>query len=291
MRVRAKLLTILCLVCYFGTLYGQYDVEVSEPVLSLKNGKVLIEYQLLNTSKSEKFSIRIDITNQLGKTIDARSLSGDVGKGVSGGGNKRIIWDIEADSIYLDEDIFVEVYALSEATPVPVDPPEEQIAKEKDPVKGPGEDFIEDTEEEKLRSRKQFNRTSLIAQSIAFPGLGLSRLNPGTPHWLRGVAGYGCLAGSIYYNRMAWSNYQNYLGSENPTEIDDHFDRAYQQKKTSGILAYVALGTWVVDLAWTILGTSGMKGDQFSATQKRISIGTTVEPVSNVPMIALSYRF
>jgi hypothetical protein len=286
MRVKAKLLPILCLVCFCNTLCGQNAIEVSEPVLSLKNSKVHIEYQLLNTSKSEKFSIRIAITNQRGNSIDARSLSGDLGKGISGGGNKRIIWDIEADSIFLDEEIFVEVYALPESPPVPVVPPEEQITEKKTPEEDP-----EEAPGEESSSGKELNRISLIAQSIAFPGLGLSRLNRGTPHWLRGVAGYGCLAGSIYFNRKAWSSYQDYLGSENPADVDELFDRAYNEKKTSGILGYAALGIWVADLAWTIIGTSGMKKDQLSIRQKGLSIGTTVEPVSNVPLIALRYKF
>jgi len=140
MSVKAKLLTILCLVCSFGILHGQNAVEISEPALSLEKGKVYIEYKLLNTSKSEKFSIRVDITNQHGNSIDARSLSGDLGEGISGGGNKKIIWDIEADSIFLDEEIFVEVYALPEAPPVPVVTPAEQITTEVDPEPAPEED-------------------------------------------------------------------------------------------------------------------------------------------------------
>ncbi len=277
MSVKARLLIILCMVCFFTSLCGQQAVVVSEPVLSLKNGKVHIEFQLLNTSRSETFTVRAVITDQGGNSIQAKSLSGDLGKGVSGGGNKRIIWDIEADSMFLDEDIFVEVYALPETQAIAVIPPEEDVREEE--------------AREESNSGKELNRTSLIAQSIAFPGLGLSRLNPGSPHWLRGVAGYGCLAGSIYFNRRAWSNYQDYLGSESPSNVEDLFDKTYNEKKTSGILAYTALGIWVLDLAWTIIGTSGMNSDQLSMKQKRLSIGTTLEPVSNIPLIALFYKF
>lgn len=272
MSVKARLLIILCMVCFFTSLCGQQAIVVSEPVLSLKNGRVHIEFQLLNSSRSETFTVRAVITDQGGNSIQAKSLSGDLGKGVSGEGNKRIIWDIEADSIFLDEDIFVEIYALPETPAIAVIPPEEEVR-------------------EKSSSGKKLNRTALIAQSLAFPGLGLTRLNPGSPHWLRGVAGYGCLAGSIYFNRRAWSNYQDYLGSENPTNVDDLFNKAYNEKKTSGILAYTALGIWVLDLAWTIIGTSGMNSDQLSMKQKKLSIGTTLEPVSNIPLIALRYKF
>ena len=52
-----------------------------------------------------------------------------------------------------------------------------------------------------------------------------------------------------------------------------------------------AIGIWVADLVWTILGTNDLNNRQLSGTEKRISIGTTVEPVSNTPLISMRYRF
>jgi hypothetical protein len=210
--------------------------------------------------------------------VPALSLTGDIGKGVTGAGNKKIIWDIKADSIFLDEEVFVEIFALPET------PPTEPVTMVEDPVK-------EESAPPEKSKQKDLNRTSLIIQSVAFPGLGLSRLNPGQPHWIRGVAGYGCLAGSIYLNRKSWSTYQDYLNSEDPNQVDDLFDKANSTQKTSRILGYAALGIWVADLAWTIIGTSGMNTDKLAGKEKGISIGADVEPMSNTPMIALRYRF
>lgn len=284
MNVMAKLLIPIVLVCILPQIQAQNPVEVSAPVLSLKNGKVHIEFDLLNSTRSEKFSVRIDVSYENGTPVPARSLSGDIGKGVAGGDNKRIIWDMEADSIFLDGDIFVEVYALPETPPVAESPPQEQIEEAEPEVK-------EEPASDKTLAVKEYNRTLIIVQSIAFPGLGLSRINPGKPHWIRGVAGYGCLAGSVYLNRKAWSTYQDYLDPEHAGGKDDLFDQAYDTKRTSQILGYAALGIWVVDLAWTILGTSDMNKNQLSDHPKGLSIGTTIEPVSNVPLIALRYVF
>ncbi len=173
---------------------------------------------------------------------------------------------------------------LPETPPVAESPPQEQIEEAKHEVK-------EEPASDKTIAVKEYNRTLIIVQSIAFPGLGLSRINPGKPHWIRGVAGYGCLAGSVYLNRKAWSTYQDYLDPEHPGGKDDLFDQAYDTKRTSQILGYAALGIWVVDLAWTILGTSDMNKNQLSYHPKGLSIGTTIEPVSNVPLIALRYVF
>jgi hypothetical protein len=48
---------------------------------------------------------------------------------------------------------------------------------------------------------------------------------------------------------------------------------------------------WVVDLAWTILGTSEKEQNRISDHPKGFSIGTGVEPVSRVPLVAMRYVF
>lgn len=301
MNVSAKFLITIVLACTLINLRAQTGVKVSQPELSLKGGKVQIAFDLLNSSRSEKFTVRVEITGESGNHIPARSLTGDLGEGVPGGNNKKIIWDIEADSIFLDEEIFVEVYALPEAPPEAEIIPEEQedtaetISEEtveeeaKEPVEEKTtEPVAEEPPEES--SGKELSRTSLIIQSLAFPGLGLSRLT-GSPHWLRGVAGYGCLATSVILNRSGYNTYQDYLNSEDPNAVDDLFDKAYNAQRTSRILGYAAIGIWAADLAWTIIGTSHMNKDQLSRNRKGFTIGTTVEPVSNVPLIALRYQF
>jgi hypothetical protein len=289
MKVTPQLLIPLLLACNLQGIRAQTPVEITPPSLSMKGGKVLIEYELRNSKKSEKFSIRIEVTTESGDPLQATSLSGDIGEGISGGETRKIIWDIETDSIFLDEEIFVEVYALPEKPPEPVIPAEEEQALKGDEPTGEGEPVLE--KPSGTAGGKQFNRTALIVQSLAFPGLGLSRLNPGQPHWIRGVAAYGCLGGSIYLNRKAWSSYQQYLDPEDAGDKGDLFDQAYDLQKTSRILGYTALAVWTADLVWTILGTSGMKQGALTGKAEGFSIGTGVEPASNTLLIAMRYRF
>jgi len=258
MNVKAVLLTGMLLPVFLCLSPAQETVQVSPPSLSLADGKVLIEYRILHAAPSQTFSIRIEVTGQGGNQIAARSLSGDIGSGITGKGDKQITWDLAADDVFLDEEIFVEVYALPEQIPA-----DEISAQDKPEV-------------------RTLNRTALIVQSVAFPGLGLSRLHPGQPHWIRGVAAYGCLAGSVYYNRKSWNTYQLYLEPENPDEVQDLFDQAYDMKKTSRILGYAAAGIWAADLVWTILGTSGMD---------KLSWGTKVDPLTGTPLLALRIKF
>jgi hypothetical protein len=287
MKVTAKILITLALGCFLISARAQTEVEVSAPALTLQNGKVHIDFDLMNTAPSEKFTIRIEITTESGERVPAQTLTGDIGKGVSGGKGKTIIWDIEKDQVFLDEEIYVEVYALPETPPAAVVPPEtDQEDKEALTEEKPSQK----QEAARTAEQKEFNRTSLIIQSIAFPGLGLSRLT-GNPHWIKGVAAYGCLGASVYLNRKAWSDYQAYLDPEDPGNKQDLFDNAYNLQKTARIPAYAALGIWVADLVWTIVGTSDMNSGQHAHHVKGFSIGTGVEPVSNIPMVALRYQF
>ena len=262
--------------------------------LSWKDSRVQISYDLLNSVEADKFSIRVEVSDAKGRLFNARSLSGDIGENVKGGFNKKIIWDIVADSIFLDdEDIFVEIYALF-TPPSVVEKPimEEQLTEEKTVTieeSPPG--FADQPASEENPMVKEFNRTSIIVQSLVLPGLGLSRVNPGQPHWIKGVVGYGCIAGALYFNNKAMISYDAYKNVSRLEDVDDLFNKAEKQDLTSEVLGFVALGVWVTDLVWNILGTADLNLTNPSVSHKGISFGTTVEPISSIPLIALRYKF
>ncbi len=288
-------------------LEAQSEFEVTKPDLSLNDNGIQIAYQLLNSSISDTFTVRIEVTKADGKYINAQTLAGDVGEHIPGGSNKMILWDIEADGIFLNEEIFVQVYAVpevptvAEVIPQPVDETEQNVTDTARIVELIPEDFnsdpllIEETnviEEPASGSEgERFNRTGIIIQSMLLPGLGLSRVNSGQPHWIRGVVGYGCIAGTLYFNNKAVESNNDYLASNSPGDRDILFDQAKRQDVISEVLAFTAIGIWVTDLVWTIAGTSDLNMNKSSASHKGISIGTSIEPVSSVPILALRYTF
>lgn len=269
MKVKTLILLSMVLVVCCMPGQAQSSAEVSVPELSMTAQGIQIAFNILHSSDSDRFSIRIEITNERGQKIDAKSLSGDIGKGIAGGPGKIIIWDIEADGLFLDEEIFVQVFASPE----------------------PSRTMPEEQAEEALPAGQSFKRSGLILQSIAFPGLGLSRINPGKPHWIRGALGYGCIGGAVYLNRQAIKNYDAYLDAGQTDDIDDLFNKAEQQDQISEILGFAAIGIWVTDIIWTILGTSDLTPTLSSERLTGFSIGTRIEPVSSVPMVALRYKF
>jgi hypothetical protein len=226
------------------------------------NGNIItISYDILNSSPEEKYTISLEIKDENGNVIKAQSLYGDIGDEVAGGSNKQISWNLEADNIYIDAYVFVQINASI------------------DPLFAPG----------KINSGS-YNRTGLIMQSLAFPGLGLSRMS-GNPHWIRGVAGYGCIVGSIVFSRQALNTYNGIEDLIYFDEINSAYDKSIQQSNISGILAFTAIGIWVTDIIWTIVGTSELKEYPYSTDSNGFSIGSSIDPMSNAPMLSVRYRF
>jgi hypothetical protein len=238
---------------------------VSTPELSLVNNLIQIQYHILHSTPIETFFIRVEITNSEGTRLPAKTFSGDIGKHIPGGNDKLISWDFEADSIFLEDNIFVQVIAM----------PENPVQAEK---------IIQE-------EAKTFSRSSLMLQSLVFPGLGLSRINPGQPHWIKGIAAYACVGGSIYLNRKAISNYEAYLQPENAENLDDFYNASVKQDNASEILGFAAIGIWAADLIWTIFGTKSLDTLSYSMNQKGIYLNTGFDAVSKTPLLAFRYTF
>lgn len=102
---------LLLLTTFPLNLFCQTRVTVTKPRLKLSNENLIIEYNILNTDPSDLFKVWIEVTNASGFMINAKSLSGDVGEDITGGSNKRILWNLANDNILLDEEIYVEVKA------------------------------------------------------------------------------------------------------------------------------------------------------------------------------------
>ena len=257
------LLTLLGQLCK-----AQSDFDVSDPRFELKENHLLIHFDILDSRPSESFDISMDITDENGSPIDAKALVGDIGSNVSGGNNKLITWDLEEDNIVMNAEIIVNIYARIN-TPQP-------------PVPA--------TTEEKKKRTGEYNRTGLILQSLTLPGLGLSRAT-GKPHWIRGVAGYGCIAGSIALNRTAVSNYDDFLAAETTEDSDYFMARATWQDNISEVLVYTAIGIWVADFLWTMLGTRDLNRISLHNETKAVKFTAGIDPLIKAPMVGLNLRF
>jgi hypothetical protein len=255
-----------CLLLCLPLVYGQ-NVEVSEPKLELRNNTIHISYDILNSTSSEAFSVELIVRDADGNQIPTTALTGDVGEVVSGGSGKQITWDLAVEKIEMNAQISVKIYV----TAVPP-APETDAPVPPAPVSG----------------EKTFSRSSLMLQSALFPGLGLSRYRGG-PHWIKGVAGYSCLAGAVIMNRKAISTFEDIYAQTDYDEQDKLYQESLNQDKVSEILVYTAIGIWVSDLVWTFVASSDL--NRSSATAQRFRVNSSFDQLSFAPMLAFTYQF
>ena len=201
--------------------FSQGDL-LTEPRLEVDGNKLIISYDLITKRSSDQFYIWVEIEKTNGEKISPKSLSGDIGGNIKAGSNKKIVWDSERDSIFFNEDIFVEVKA---------------------------EKYV-----------KTFNKSSAILKSAVFPGWGQTVISKGKPWWIAGVATYGALAGGYLYHRKYVESLELYRSEkEEPSRRDDLYNQAQKQMNTSTALLYSAATIWVVNIVWVALVPNGYK--------------------------------
>ncbi len=314
-----KSLHFLMVVAFFLTAlscYSQTSLVISEPRLELIDNRIHMSYDILHGEPSEKYEIRVDIKDENGNQIDASALYGDIGVVEEGGNNKKIVWNLEADSLFLKAYVFVKIVAnvIPPPEPVVIEPEEDQepqedmtqpndLALEKDPSLTGDSEQTEETEQQVMEDdapkvkedaeglgSRVYNRKALLLQSLAIPGLGLTRSTQ-KPHWIRAVAGYGCIGGSVIFNRQGIKTYSTVENIVDHVEAEEAINKSIRQDRISEGLAYAAIGIWIADLVWTWVGTSGLNSGTFSGEMSRVSVGTNIDLQSNVPLVCFRYSF
>jgi len=292
------LMQFLFLTFLLGTLpcHAQKEANIANTSVRLQGDKVQISYDILNTNPAARFVVSVEITEAQGKKLDVKALDGDVGEVTKAGRNKVIIWDPVADSIFLNATIDIQVYAemfLPPPPPVVVQEPEpEKHAQTIDPATADpaSEDPTSADPTAGDAVSTEFKRAGIMLQSALLPGLGLTRVT-GKPHWIKGVAGYGCVAGAIVFNRKAVAFYEDYRSSESHDEANAFFSDMKRQHSISRGFGFVALAIWVTDLTWTFVGTSDRKTGSGSLSRNSFSIDADYDEFSATPLLSFTYTF
>ncbi|MEI6047854.1 MAG: hypothetical protein WCS03_03065 [Bacteroidota bacterium] len=215
-------LKLLLLTGLFGFIIGNNCISqvivdskavVSNVDFNLINEELVITYDIENSRPGELFLVKVNILTETGKAISAKSLKGDVGGNVSGGLQKKIIWEISKDIAFLDDKISVEVEAVNQ-NPKLIHPVSKGIA---------------------------------LLLSTVYPGLGSSKITLKGYHLIKGVAAYGSLAGSFLYQQKSDRSALDYDAAVTAADRDKYFAANHDQKQLSKILMYTAGAIWLID--------------------------------------------
>ena len=259
---------LLVLLIFPHFIYCQKNIIITKPRIEIFEENLIINFDILNAKPSDFYRVWIEVTDSDGNKINTVSVTGDIGQEIKGGVDKRIVWNMVSDKIYIDKEINIEVKAEKST--------EDVRLKEK---------------EERTMNMSDISKTGMMLTSIPLPGLGQSLLKRGKPYWLIGITGYGCMAGSVVLNRMAASTYDDYKISEDYEERMTLYDEAIQKDKYSKYLAYSAIGIWAADLIWVIATPTKASRSHSSLKERKFEIKPWLDVHSNIPVIALTYTF
>ncbi len=206
-----KLFLIIPLLFLFINTSSQGFLITSLKV-EFDGNQLLIAYDILDKNQTDQFYVWVELEKKTGEPIKVESLSGDVGDKVKAGKDKRIAWIPAKDSVFLNEEVLVEVKA---------------------------EKYI-----------KSFNKGSMVLLSTAIPGLGQTKISKGKPYWLTGVAAYGALAGGFVTHQMYLKTYDEYRIEEDLSTRKELFDKTQQQQNLSNVLFISGAALWAANIIW-----------------------------------------
>lgn len=257
------MITKICLKKFFAIIIV---LLVTKPIWAQKNAglevtdvqytanKVIISYNITNYNKNDRFAIWVDVYYENDSICkDAITFEGDIGTRIKGGTDKIITWDLQADNVFVDETLKIEV-----------------IGKYMEADLGVG---------------------TAMLYSAAYPGLGRYQLTRKGSYLAIGATAYACLGASIYLNSSYRKNFDKYLESTDINESDDLYRKTKNQKLSSKIFGYAALGIWITDLIFTRKMAKEKRAEGVAIRSKKLNYYFSYDPYLMTPSLNLKLNF
>jgi hypothetical protein len=232
-------------------LTAQTKAKVENVNFFVEGESLIITYDIVKASGNEAFDVSINITTTSGKKISAYALTGDIGAGVYAGKYKRITWDLKKDNVYIDDEILVEVIAMS------------------------------------AQAATGASVGGALLRSAVWPGWGNSYAKDGGAYWLMGFVAWGAAGGAFYYNNQAYNAYEDYKGATTSGERDQFFQDAEDHKAMQTNLMIAAGAIWAIDLIWTGIQANNANRN---IPKNKVSLGYYYDPMAQQPMFRIAYN-
>lgn len=273
---------------------------------------MIISYEIFGRSVEDTINVYLNITDSLGNKLEPKALEGDIGKNVEAGSDKKIIWDLKVDSFYVNMNIYIGIVAdvikppeitsmkdeettqeivIQEDTGSEHELTDSSTAIENQVITITDESVKEDKSPDDLAGVESTVSVGKIAMlSAIFPGWGLTKLSHKKPYWLLGVADAVCIAGSVYFNHQAYSNYEKYTGADDLSQMNTFYNDAEKQQKISNYLAISAVAIWIADIGVASLRAASINRKVRSG-RSNITMDYRYDAAFESPMLSLIYKF
>jgi hypothetical protein len=306
-----RIISFLFVLLLFLSGHSLAQIEISKPRVEVVDDKMIISYEIDGNSSEDTIHISLNITDSLGRKIEPKALEGDVGKNIATGSDKKIIWDLKIDSFYVNMKIYIGIVAdiikppeiiIPEAENKLTDIGIETIVEnkltetanepkmEENQMTGTDEhdNLIKDAES--TDNTTHFSVGKMAMLSAILPGWGLTKLSHKKPYWLLGVVGAGCIVTSVYYNQLAYSNYDKYLKTNDLNKINAYYSDAEKQQKMSNYLAISAVAIWIADMGMASLRAVTLNRKARSVNNS-ITMDCRYDTTSDSPVLSFIYKF
>ena len=252
----ARLVGLLVLFTGVGPVVAQSvratGATVSNIRVEADSQRVKIRYDVAGISAAD--SVHIQVESRSAGNLPVRTVTGDVGKGVSPGTGKTIYWDYTLDGVSISDDIRATVLIKQEAI--------------RQPGTGNG------------------GATYALVSALA-PGVGNIFVQPNRRVGVRPlitVAYSGLLVYGLVQQGQSKKHYALYESGLNESDYTTA-NRLHHQYLVAVRTAAVV---WLVDVVYTYL--RGHKNDQ-ARTTRRVSQRLFVDVVHTTPTVGLRLRF
>jgi len=193
--------------------YSSGTVELKQVDFQYTGDNVVVSFDIANFSPNDRFYVIVEAYSTDKGKLNAKTFSGDLNN-ITGGADKKIVWNFKNDNVELDEKVYFKLHA---------------------------------------KVVNQPNLGVALVKSAVFPGLGRYNYTKGKPHWMLGALAYGAIGGALYMNSMAAESRQNYENATTIEDADEFFSTMEKQNNLSYALAGAGALIWTVDLAGVVL--------------------------------------
>ncbi|MEO1652925.1 MAG: hypothetical protein AAFU64_05230 [Bacteroidota bacterium] len=260
--------TQLVLGFFFLSFSLSAQVSGIQAELDKINRRINIFYNLqAKGGKYDKFEVEVYLSQDSGKTYPHKLevVTGNVGKEVSPGVNRKLVW------LYVNEGIDFTGQGAVFKIRAKVD----KSAQERRilALGGPKEALL----------------------SAVVPGWGDYKVRDGKRWGFfgLGLASYGMLGTGLFLRNRANNNFDQIDNSQSAEEAQNLLDKADNQNTVSTILINTGIAVWALDLAFALLkGRKNRRNQQLIRQKdKSTSLRFGLDPYATTPTFGLNFKF